>query len=259
MQEIVHGVNTYYEEYGSGDDYVLLLHGWQMDSSSMSWIGKQLNHYHVYVFDLPGFGKSELLESFDVYDYCDWLHAFCLKYNIINPIIIAHSFGCRIAVWYSYLYGSGKLVLTGAAGIQSRKNRIQKLKEMEYHIFKNIYKFFRLNEQLKQLQNSFGSSDYRLANSVMKNTLVKVLHNNVNDILEYITVSTIVIMGELDNQTPLWMGRVFEHKMKDCALIVFEKCGHFAYLQQKNRFMKIVNAFLEKGEGHVGNSNNVEN
>ena len=51
----------------------------------------------------------------------------------MNPMIIAHSFGCRIALWYSYIYGTSKLVLTGAAGIQSRKNRIQKLKEMEYH------------------------------------------------------------------------------------------------------------------------------
>ena len=259
MQEVIHGVNTYYEEYGSGNDYVLLLHGWGLDSKSMNWIAEQLSDFHVYVFDLPGFGKSELINSFDIYDYCDWLHEFCLKYEISFPMIIAHSFGCRIALWYSYIYGSGKLVLTGAAGIQSRKNRIQKLQEMEYHIIKYIYRLLGMKQKLKQLQNAYGSADYRLANSVMKHTLVKVLHNDVCDILSQIEASTIVIMGEKDDQTPLWMGKVFESKMPDCALIVFEKCNHFAYLQQKSRFMRIVKVFLEKGEGHVYSSTNVEN
>lgn len=259
MQEIIYGVNTYYEEYGGGDHYVLLLHGWGMDSSSMAWISEELNGFHVYVFDLPGFGKSELLKSFDIYNYCDWLHEFCLKYGISDPIVIAHSFGCRIALWYSYIYGTGKLVLTGAAGIQSRKNRIQKLQEMEYHIIKNIYRLLGMKQQLKQLQNSRGSLDYRLANSIMKDTLVKVLHNDVSNILSEIEVSTIVIIGELDDQTPVWMGKLFEEKMQDCALIVFEKCNHFAYLQQKSRFMRIVNVFLEEGEEHVYSSTNVEN
>ena len=259
MQDVISGVSTYFEEYGSGMDYVLLLHGWGMDSKSMAWIGEQLPDFHVYVFDLPGFGKSELLKSYDIYDYCDWLHEFCMKYEISNPIIIAHSFGCRIALWYSYLYGTNKLILTGAAGIQSRKNRIQKLQEMEYHIIKYVYRLLGMKQQLKQLQNSRGSVDYRLANSIMKETLVKVLHNDVSDILSEIEASTIVIIGELDDQTPVWMGKVFESKMHDCALIIFEKCNHFAYLQQKSRFMRIVSVFLEKGEGHVYSSTNVEN
>ena len=252
MQEVVYGVNTYYEELGSGSDFVLLLHGWGMDSSSMVWIGEELSSkYHVFVFDLPGFGKSELLESFDIFDYCDWLYTFCNLHGIAEPMIVAHSFGCRIALWYSYIYGSSKLVLTGAAGIQSRKNRIQKLKEMEYHIIKYFYTILKLKKRLEVLQNAYGSSDYRLANSVMKHTLVKVLHNDVNEILSEILVPTIVIMGELDKETPIWMGKIFEKKMQDCALIVFEKCNHFAYLQQKKRFMRIVNVFLEKGEGHA--------
>ena len=59
------------------------------------------------------------------------------------------------------------------------------------------------------------------------------------------------IVGEKDDVTPVWMSREMESRMQDAALIVFEGCHHFAYLQDRYRFMKIVKVFLEKEEEHA--------
>ena len=41
--------------------------------------------------------------------------------KIENPIIVAHSFGCRVAIRYAYKYPVLKMVLTGAAGIRDKR------------------------------------------------------------------------------------------------------------------------------------------
>ena len=130
-------------------------------------------------------------------------------------MIVAHSFGCRIALWYSYVYGCKKMVLTGAAGIPSLKNKFQKWLEMEYHISKYIYKKLGLLKRIEQLQNSRGSYDYRNASPIMKETLVKVIHNDVTGILSSIYTPTILIVGDKDDITPIWMSKVMEEKMQD--------------------------------------------
>jgi pimeloyl-ACP methyl ester carboxylesterase len=249
MKQLIHGVLTNYEVSGEGD-VVLLLHGWGMDLHSMLWIGEELK-CKVYAIDLPGFGESEIRQSWDVFDYVDWLRAFCEELELEDIMIVAHSFGCRIALWYSYVYGCKKMVLTGAAGIPSLKNKFQKWREMEYHISKYIYKKLGLLKRIEQLQNGRGSYDYRNASPIMKETLVKVIHNDVTGILSSIYTPTILVVGDKDDITPVWMSREMESRMQDAAMIVFEGCHHFAYLQDRYRFMKIVKVFLEKEEEHA--------
>ena len=249
MKQVIYGVLTNYEVHGEGD-VVILLHGWGMDLESMEWIGKDLK-CKVYAVDLPGFGESVLERSFDVFEYVEWLRAFCEELGLEDIMIVAHSFGCRIALWYSYVYGCKKMVLTGVAGIPSLKNKFQKLQEMEYHIVKYIYKKLGLRKRLEYLQNHSGSNDYQKANPIMKETLVKVIHNDVSGILRSIYTPTVLIVGDKDTVTPIWMSKEMEKKMQDACMIVFKGCDHFAYLQDRYRFMKIVKVFLEKGEEHA--------
>jgi pimeloyl-ACP methyl ester carboxylesterase len=63
--------------------------------------------------------------------------------------------------------------------------------------------------------------------------------------LPKIQASTLLIWGENDTATPLWMGREMEKCISDAALVLFEGCSHFAYLEQYGRFSAIVKEFLE--------------
>lgn len=250
MECMVDGRLTYYKKQGDGKQAVVLLHGWGMDHTIMHPIVEYLSSdFCVYSFDLPGFGQSaEMEDGWDIEDYGKWLALVFTQLEIKHPIIIAHSFGCRIALWYSVLYPVKEMVLMGPAGIKIEKNGFQKWQEIEYHIIKYVYRFLKQDRLLKQLQETRGSLDYRQASVNMRKTLVKCIHFDLRPYLSSIAVPTLIIIGEKDTATPIWMGKVMEEEMSDAAMIVFEQEDHFACFHQLNRLFAILDAFLEKGE-----------
>ncbi len=91
---------------------------------------------------------------------------------------------------------------------------------------------------------TMGSEDYQKASSVMRGVLVKAVNENLESLLPRIAV-TLLVWGEKDEQTPLWMGKRMEQLLPMHHFIVFKKEGHFAYFYQSLRFQRIVDAFLE--------------
>ena len=127
-------LNVYYEKSGEVGKDVLLLHGWGQNTKMMAFIADFLKeHFVVYNIDFPGFGKSdEMKSSWSVDDYKIFLRKFCELNNINNPIIIGHSFGCRVAIRYAYEYPVHKMCLTGAAGIRDDRGIDWYLKTYSY-------------------------------------------------------------------------------------------------------------------------------
>ncbi|MCQ2454207.1 MAG: alpha/beta hydrolase, partial [Clostridia bacterium] len=79
----------------------------------------------------------------------------------------------------------------------------------------------------------------------MKKTFVKVVNEDLSPLLPQIQASTLLVFGENDTDTPLWMGQRMEKEIPDAGLVVFENDDHFAYLRQWPRFCAIVQAFLK--------------
>jgi len=78
----------------------------------------------------------------------------------------------------------------------------------------------------------------------MKKTFVKVINQDLTPLLPDIQASTLLIWGEKDTETPLWMGQKMEQDIPDAGLVIFENDDHFAYLHQWQRFVTVVRAFL---------------
>ena len=97
---------------------------------------------------------------------------------------------------------------------------------------------------LKALQTKYGSADYNALDDEMKKTFVKVISEDLRPLLPKIRASTLLIWGEKDQDTPLWMGKTMEQEIPDAGLVVFENDDHFAYLRQWQRFVQVVRAFL---------------
>ena len=100
MEYEINNILIHYEEIGTGKP-ILLLHGWGNDLNSFH---KQVecfkDKYHLYLIDLPGFGKTP--EPNDIYslnDYVDIVRKFIIE--VIKEkevILIGHSFGGRIGI-----------------------------------------------------------------------------------------------------------------------------------------------------------------
>ena len=242
----INGISLHYEKKGKQGRDVILLHGWGQNIEMMDFIAEFLkDHFVVYNIDLPGFGKSsEPPEPWDSEDYTRFLHDFCMKKKISDPIFIAHSFGCRIALRYAYHYGAYKMVLTGAAGIRDKHGLVWHAKTYSYKLGKKILSLKPFEQYAEALKKNTGSEDYRNASGVMRNTLVKVVNEDITPILSEISAETLLVFGENDEATPVEKGKLMEQLMPNAALVIFENDDHYAYIHQAGRFNLVLDAFL---------------
>ncbi|MCR5095514.1 MAG: alpha/beta hydrolase [Erysipelotrichaceae bacterium] len=214
----------------------------------MAFIGEFLkSHFIVYNIDFPGFGSSaEPPEPWGSVNYCEFLRVFLQQMNVEDPIFIAHSFGCRVAIQYAYKYKVHRMVLTGAAGIRDERGIDYYLKVYSYKVGKKILSLKPFEKLKDKLTANAGSTDYRNASGVMRGTLVKVVNEDLSDLLPYIDVETLLVFGENDDVTPVEKGRKMEKLMPDAALVIFENDDHFAYINEAARFNLVLDAFLRR-------------
>lgn len=254
MKLDINGITINYEVTGQGAK-LLLLHGWGGRIGSMQPIANGIADLRtVYNIDFPGFGESTPpAEPWSVTEYTDCLIAFMEKAGIQKADIIAHSFGGRVTLLLASIRPDlvGKIIITGGAGLRPRRGIKYYIKVYTYKLGKFMMKrswmagLARLfGVDLKKKAESAGSEDYRALSGVMKSTFVRVVNQDLRKCLPKIKSSTLLIWGENDAETPLWMGKIMEGEIPDAGLVVFEGRGHFAYLEEIGRFVKIVRAFL---------------
>ena len=249
------GVKVYYEQSGAGKN-VLLLHGWGCSTKHFAQIAQDLaKDCRVTVIDFPAHGESgRPPEPWGVKEFAACIQDLMEQLGIAPCDIIAHSFGGRVALWLAANEPQlvNRLVLTGCAGIKKPQTEEQKKRSEAYQKKKKpLQGLAKLplvgglaQKSLKALQEKYGSADYNALDDEMKKTFVKVISEDLSPLLPKIQASTLLIWGENDTETPLWMGQKMEQEIKDAGLVIFENDDHFAYLRQWPRFVAVVRAFL---------------
>ena len=246
MQTVIEGIRLSFDKKGKKGRSVLLMHGWGQNKEMMDFIAEHLSaHFTVYNFDLPGFGESdEPNDAWGSFEYAEFIHKFCEKKKIEDPIIIAHSFGCRIALQYAYRYKVHKMCLTGAAGVRDSRGINYYFKVYSYKAGKKIMSLKPLEKYKEKFMKNAGSADYRNTSGVMRSTFVKIVNEDLKPLLNEIDTETLLVFGENDEATPVAKGKLMEKLMSNAALVVFENDDHFAYFHQAQRFSMVLDAFL---------------
>ena len=257
MTETIRQVRIHYEKFGAGERKVLLLHGWGCDSSFMLSVADKLkDEYQVLIPDFPGHGKSdEPPEAWGVPEYADCLLELITRLRFVPCAVIAHSFGARVAAWIASEHHDvfHHIILTGAAGIRPPQTEQSRKRSANYQRWKKLFSvlnklplFRPISARLRRVvQEKYGSRDYNALNDEMKKTFVKVVQQDLSDCYQKITQPTLLLWGDLDQETPVWMGRRMERDIPDAALILLEGGSHFAYLEQLDRFILIARNFLD--------------
>ena len=246
-KKTIYGTETAYRISGEGRD-VVLMHGWGQNMDMMAAIEEHLSPYfRVINLDFPGFGESaEPAKAWGMPEYVEFFRAFCAENGIENPILIAHSFGCRVAIRYAALYPVYKMCLTGAAGIRPKLTAGQKMRTAVYKAGKKYLQLTGQHQRLKELQDRSGSVDYRNAKGVMRETFVKVVNDDLSPVLKEVKCPVLLVWGDKDEAAPLWMGQQMEREMPDAGLAVFQGDDHFAYWHQPARFNAVLDIFLKE-------------
>lgn len=238
---------------------VLLLHGWGCDGSLMKSIENALvSDFEVLIPDFPGHGKSgRPPEPWGVPEYAGALKEMLERLDFLPCSVIAHSFGCRVAAWIAAEDPEAfeKIIFTGAAGIRpkqteegrKRSEQFQKMKKIAQGIGKIPMMGSAADRMQEKLRQKYGSRDYNALDEEMRKTFVKVISLDLTDLYGKIRQSTLLIWGDADTETPVWMGREMEKRIPDCGMVLLEGGSHFAYLEQSERFNTIARYFLTEG------------
>lgn len=233
MKILIKNININYTVSGVGPA-LIFLHGWGSELHTFDRLADQINEdFTVYQIDLPGFGQSQINGEYTLDEYADIINEFCRSLAIINPVIIGHSFGGRVAIVYASKYQIAKLVLVSSPGVKPKFNLMKWLKIKMY----KVSKFFKL-------KLNFGSTDYKNANDILKKVLVKAVNRDLTIEMDRITCPTLLIYGKNDKTVKLYIGREINNKIKNSGLVVVPKCGHFPYIERFRYFLIVLKSFI---------------
>lgn len=256
MEKTIGGVSVHYELTGQGKKRVVLLHGWGCSAELMKPVADTLKaDMTVLSIDFPAHGgSSKPPQPWGVPEFASCTLELLRSLDFLPCSVIAHSFGGRVTIELAASDPTlfERVILTGAAGIKPPQNgeksrrtrRYQRLKKL-VNAAKKIRIFGKLPEKWQEaLIQKYGSKDYAALTPDMRQTFVKVVNYDQSALLPKIENETLLIWGDRDTETPLWMGQKMEKDIPGSALVVLNGGTHFAYLEQASRFGSIARSFL---------------
>jgi pimeloyl-ACP methyl ester carboxylesterase len=249
MQVVVDSLLVSYEVRGTGK-LLVLLHGWGDSAKGFQNLQAALaKKYKVLAVDLPGFGGTEApISVWGLDEYAQFVAHFLDKVGEKKPLaIIGHSNGGGIAVRglaKEWLH-TDKLVLLASAGIRgTQKGRIGAIKVMT-KIGKTLTMPLpkSMKRRLRQKVYAAVGSDMLVAEHLQE-TFKRVVSDDVRDDAARLTVPTLLLYGEQDQDAPVWYGEAF-HQAIDGSTLEVLSGGHFIHLEQPERVVRAIEGFLE--------------
>lgn len=240
---------------GAGNaPHIVLLHGWGANIGLVKGLAEKLalEGYRVYALDLPGFGDSETPKTaWTVFDYANFAIDYLDYHQLDQIFLFGHSFGGRLGLILAAEHPERikRMVLANSAGLRPTTPLTTRLRT-------SIYKSIRdgltkmglstLSDQLRTLYNArYGSTDFNSVNGTMREIFVKVVNQDLLEYASRVTTPTLLLWGDQDEETPLWMGQKLEAVMGDAGLVVFKGSGHYSYLENLPQTVKAMDALFK--------------
>ena len=217
----------------------MFLHGYL---SSKEAFARQIEYfsrfYRVTAIDFIGFGKSAPLSSpFSVGEYAAWLYDVMGALRLKRPHVVAHSFGCRVAVKLASEQSSAfdKMVLTGPAGIVLKRKLSYRLKVGTYRLVKKFSPAY--------AEKHFGSAEYRTLSPLMKESYKKIVNEDLRDCARRIQNPVLLLEGDRDTVTTRKEAEIYLSCFRN-AKLRFLSGGHFAFVEDPWTFNLLTEEFL---------------
>lgn len=230
---------------------VLVLHGWGASIDALGSILAGLrDQVELIAPDLPGFGESDMVpQAWTNADYARFVVRLADALGIDRFALIGHSRGAAISLVLATDPASRdrveRMIFTGGAGIKPRRRA-------DYYGKVAMAKVGRAaaavgggpGKRLQQrIRGKVASADWLAAPEALRGTLRNVLAEDLS-LLPKVTAPTLLLWGDRDEDTPLWMGEQMEREIPGAGLVVLRGGGHYAYAEQAGHFNVVAAHFL---------------
>lgn len=210
------------EKFGTEPHRVIALHGWGRTGRDFDPV---LTGMDALAIHLRGFGPAPAPETgWRTSEYADWVAE---GLDPANPaVVLGHSFGGRVAVKLAARHPNlvRSLVLTG---VPFGKKTTAKKPPLSLRLAKTLASSGLVTKRrLDTLRQRHGSADYRAAEGVMREVLVKAVNEEYFDDCRQISHRVRLVWGENDQPAPLDLARKAQSYLPHATLHVVPGSGH---------------------------------
>ncbi len=252
-QTSINSLKVNFKVTGEGP-VVLILHGW--GSSSDSWVEVQQilagEGFKVVCPDFPGFGKSETPKKpWGVSDYVEWTTSFIRSQNMDSFFLLSHSFGGRIAIKMAAEHQKEirAMVLCSAAGLKHKPD----FKTQIIFILSKIGSILLAPRIMRRVKDTarnvfylfFRHRDYVKAPINMRETMKKVVAEDLLPYLSSISTKTLVVWGRRDKILPVDDAYIIEKEINGAQLEIMKAADHSPHLQMPEELSGLVIKFFK--------------
>ncbi|MGH9171232.1 MAG: alpha/beta fold hydrolase [Acidimicrobiales bacterium] len=227
------GSDIFGEDYGTGAAYVLALHGWAREHHDFdATLRSPPSEVTAVGIDLPGFGGTP--PPAEVWGSPEYAEALAPVLGSMSDrfIVLGHSFGGRVAVHLARRFPArvAGLVLTGVPLF--RATNVVRKAPFQFTVVKRLARSGLVSETvLEKYRQRYGSADYRAAQGIVRDILVKVSNEQYGDVVSQVECPVELVWGEDDSQVPLVVAERIRHTLPNGAnLVVLPGAGHMTPL-----------------------------
>ena len=250
-------MKLHYREMGEGKP-MIILHGLFGFSDNWQTHAKKFaEYYRVILVDLRNHGHSDWSDDFSYKIMAEDVHELCEDLKLEDPIILGHSMGGKVAMWFAQMYDNvlEKLIVVDMgikqypmhhehilAGIHAVKvDEIKARREAEAQMSAHID-----SEGVMQflLKNLYWKEKGKLAWRMN----VEVLERDMPEILKALPegevfTPTLFIRGELSNYIREEDFESLENQFLDARIVTIEGAGHWVHAESPEEFSEAVLSF----------------
>lgn len=234
----------------AGDTPIVVLHGWGAHLEAVAPILSALGGASdLIALDLPGFGESDPPpEAWGSADYARFVGEFLDRLEVPRAHLVGHSHGGRVSIVLAADSPQRveRLLLVDAAGLRPKRG-------LSYHRRVAVAKAGRVAARVggppgrrlqERMRARVASRDYLEASEAMRATFRTVIAEDMTERLGRVRAPTLLVWGERDEDTPMWMARRMEELIPDAGLVVLEGAGHYSYADAPGQFAAVARRFL---------------
>lgn len=254
---LINGLEVNFKVAGAGQ-LILILHGWGGSSDSWLQVQKLLARggFKVVILDFPGFGRSVTPPvPWGIKDYANFVSEFIKEAHsgFAEPFfLLGHSFGGRVAVRFTIEHPEKikSLILCDSAGIKPKPGFKTRIIFIMARIGNAIFTpkhLVRFKDSARSFLYAFlRRKDYVKAKGTMRETIIKVLEEDLLPELPMIKTKTLIIWGGADRMVPVKYAHIFKEKIMNSRLEILPKIGHSPHLEIPEKLAEIIIKFLKE-------------